>query len=51
MILVQEIFLKKDEDQDWDLYEALAENFSGSLALKSLTLQLSELVCTPLSSL
>jgi len=44
--------LKKDEDHDWDLYEALAEKtIHGSLALKRLTLQLSKLVCIPLSPL
>ena len=45
-------FLKKDEDQGWDLFEALAEKlFSGSLALKRPTLQLPEPVCTPWSPL
>ena len=45
-------FLKKDEDQGWDLYEALAEKtIQWSLPLKRPTLQLSELVCTPLSPL
>ena len=45
-------FLKKDEDQCWDLYEALAgKPFSRSLALRKLTPQLSEPVCIQLNPL
>jgi len=44
--------LKKDEDQYWDLYEALAEkSFSGSPAPRKLTLLLLDLVCIQLNPL
>jgi len=45
-------FLKKDENQGWDLFEALAEKpFSGSHALRKTIPPLPKLVCIRLNPL